>query len=371
MTGRPASLSRCRVVLVVASLCGGGAERVMVTLSQHLDRKRFETHMAVASAKGPLLGEVPPDVVVHDLKASRVRYCIPGLLRLIWQLRPAAILSTSVHVNVPLLAIRALLPRGTKIFVRENNTPSAEAGATGGLRWKKFLYHWFYGHANAVICQSEVMLDDLCEQFDVPRKKMVCIYNPVDGEQIRRLANDGPNPFIGSGPHLVAGGRLEHAKGFDILLEAMVEVRRSIPLAQLSILGAGVLDQDLRHQCARLGLNAAITFAGFRSNPFPYYANADLFVLSSRYEGLPNVMLEAMTLHTPVVATDCPGGVREIVEGWPNCRLAPPEDASALAEAILASLRSKRQLAEPPPDCCFSQTMLSYAVGAYENLLLS
>ena len=370
MTGNP-SKPRFRVLLVAASLGGGGAERVMVTLSRHLNRERFETHMAVANAEGPLLSDVPPDVVLHDLKASRVRFCIPSLLRLIWRLCPAAILSTSVHVNVPLLAIRPLFPRGTKIFVRENSTPSAEADAMGSLRRKKLLYHWFYGRANAVICQSEVMLDDLNEQFELPREKMVRIYNPVDCERIRSLAADRPNPFTRPGPHLVASGRLEHAKGFDILLDAMVEVRRSIPLVQLSILGSGGLDQDLRNQCARLRLNATISFVGFRSNPFPYYSNADLFVLSSRYEGLPNAMLEAMALNTPVVATDCPGGVREIVKGWPNCRLARPEDAASLAEAILTSLRNKRQLAEATLDCCFNQTILPYAVGAYENLLLS
>lgn len=370
MTRTPSN-ARCRVLLVVASLCGGGAERVMVTLSQHLNRERFETHMAVASAQGPLLSDVPPDVVLHDFRANRVRYCIPGLLRLIWDLRPTAILSTSGHVNVPLLAIRALLPRGTKIFVRENSTPSAEVHAMGSLRQKKLLYRWLYGRANAVICQSDAMLDDLGEEFAVPRKKMIRIYNPVDCEQIRRLAKHGPNPFTHSGPHLVASGRLEHAKGFDVLLDAIVEVRRNIPSVQLSILGTGGLERDLRDQCTRLGLNETISFVGFRSNPFPFYSNADLFVLSSRYEGLPNVMLEAMALKTPVVATDCPGGVREIVKGWPNCRLARPEDAASLAEEIIVSLRTVHQFVEGAPDCCFNQTMLPYAVSAYENLLLS
>jgi len=96
-----------------------------------------------------------------------------------------------------------------------------------------------------------------------------------------------------------------------------------------------------------------------------------LFVLSSRYEGLPNVMLEAMALNTPVVATDCPGGIREIVKGWPNCRLARAEDPVSLAEAMVASLQQKRQLNESPQGRCFDQTLLSYAVGAYENLILS
>lgn len=371
MTADTSQRSRCTVLFVAASLESGGAERVMVTLLQHLGRERFEPHIAVASARGPLLNELPPDVVLHDLKASRVRFCLPELLRVIWRVRPCAILSTAGHVNVPLLAIRPLLPRGTKIFVRENSTASAEAIATGDVRRRKLLYRCFYRNANAVICQSDAMLNDLCEQFHVPRKNMVRIYNPVDGERIRSIATNAPNPFIGQGPHLVASGRLEHAKGFDLLIEAMSGVRKSFPHAQLTVVGSGSLESDLRNQCARLGLTATVTFAGFHSNPYPYYANADLFVLSSRYEGLPNVMLEAMALNTPLVATDCPGGVREIVKGWPNCRLVRAGDPSALVDGIVASLRNGRNLAEESvADCLFNQTALPFALGAYESLLL-
>jgi glycosyltransferase involved in cell wall biosynthesis len=342
----------------------------MVTLLQHLGRNRFEPHIAVASARGALLSELPPDVVLHDLKASRVRFCLPALLRLIWRLRPKAILSTSGHVNVPLLAMRPLLPRDTNLFVRENSTASVEAAASGDVRRRKLLYRCFYHNADAVICQSEVMLDDLCGQFHVPRKKMIRIYNPVDGERIRSAALNEANPFYGLGPHLVASGRLEHAKGFDLLIEAMLEVRKQFPNVQLAIVGAGSLEKELRSQCARLGLSETITFAGFHSNPYPFYANANLFVLSSRYEGLPNVMLEAMALNTPVVATDCPGGVREIVKGWPNCRLAGVGNSAALVDAIVASLRDGPQHTEALPSCCFNETALPFAMNAYETLLL-
>lgn len=360
-----------RVLLVSASLRGGGAERVMVTLSRHLNRRRFDTHMAVVNAQGPLLQEIPDDVVFHDLQHIRVRFCIPDLLRLIWRLRPAGILTTSVHLNFPLLAVRKLLPRGTKVFVRENSIPTAEATEMGGIRERAFLYPRLYTHANTVICQSDAIMDDLQHQFKVPREKMTRIYNPVDLARIRNMATVTPNPFHGDGPHLVASGRLERVKGFDLLLDAMVEVRQSFPGVHLWLLGTGSLGSALCEQCERSGLTANVSFIGFESNPFPYYLNADLFVLPSRYEGLPNAMLEAMALDAPVVATDCPGGVREILKGWPNSRLAQPEDAASLANTILASLQSNRPPAQSATGCAFDQTKLSYAVGAYENLLLT
>ena len=362
---------RVPVLLVLASLEGGGAERVMVTIAQHLDRKRFEPHMAVVNATGPLLNDVPLDVELHDLKARRARYIVPALLRLIWQVRPVAVLSTASHINVPVLAMRRLLPHATKVFVRENSTPSAEVAAIGGLWLKRLLYRQFYRKADAVICQSEVMLNDLCDRFDVPRKTARRIYNPVDIDRIRSLADAGANPFSSPGPHLVASGRLEHVKGFDLLLEAMVYVREAFPRAQLTVLGTGSLEQELRDRSARLNLTHAVSFVGFFHNPFPYYLNADLFVLSSRYEGLPNVMLEAMALETPVVATDCPGGIREIAEGWPNCRLALPQSVSSLAAAVIASLREGWRSVPLSPDCRFNQTSLPNAVRAYESLLLS
>jgi glycosyltransferase involved in cell wall biosynthesis len=199
---------------------------------------------------------------------------------------------------------------------------------------------------------------------------MVRIYNPVDSDRIRSIATNAANPFVDPGPHLVASGRLEHAKGFDLLIDAMLEVRKHIPQAKLTILGSGTLEKELRDQCAALGLTATVKFAGFHSNPYPYYLNADLFVLSSRYEGLPNVILEAMALNTQLVATDCPGGVREVVKGWPNCRLARAGDSASLADAIVASLRDGRQPAEAAPDSSYSQTALPFALRAYEGLLL-
>ncbi len=360
-----------RVLILLPSLGGGGSERVMITLLKHLDRRLFDLHLGVVNATGPLREQVPEDVTLHDLMTDRVRHSLLAMVRLVWTIRPQTILSTLGHLNLALLALRPLLPPDVRLCVRESTILSASFRTEKQSPIWARLHRWLYPTADTVICQSDVMLNDLYEQFQVPRRKMVRIYNPVDWDRIRDIANHGSNPFVGSGPHLVASGRLEHAKGFDLLIEAMWEVRQHFPQAQLTIVGSGTLEKELRDQCARLGLAATVKFAGFHSDPFSYYLNADLFVLSSRYEGLPNVMLEAMAIGTPLVATDCPGGVREIVKGWPNCRLARAGDSASMADAIVTSLRSGRQTAGATPDSSFNQTALPYALRAYENLLAS
>src|SRR5262249_54323180 len=134
----------------------------------------------------------------------------------------------------------------------------------------------------------------------------------------------------GEGPHVVAAGRLSPEKGFDILLAAMPAVRRRLPHTQLAILGDGPLLDDLTLQAQKLDVMDAVTFKGFQQNPWPFFCHADLLVLSSRYEGLPNVLLEALALGTPVVAADCPGGIREVQRFCPEIVLVPPDDPPAL-----------------------------------------
>ena len=172
--------------------------------------------------------------------------------------------------------------------------------------------------------------------------KMVVIYNPMDVERVRRLADAGENPFADPGPHLVAVGRLWKQKGFDVLLDSLALIRNSLA-AKLTIVGEGPLELELKAQSERLGLSGAVRFVGFQPNPYAYLKHADLFVLSSRYEGLPNVVLEALALGKPVVATDCPGGVREIIEGCRSGRLVPSDNPRLLAEAIVAALKSRNE----------------------------
>jgi len=336
---------RATILLVLPSLGGGGAERVMVTLASRLDRSRFAPHIAVLEKQGSYVDSLPPDVPLLDLAASRVRYAVRSLIRLIWKLRPAVVLSNISHLNLMLLASRPLWPRDARLWVRETVVVSAwmaaevqNPGIIGAC------YRRLYPRADGIVCQCDAMIDDLERHFGVPRAKMVRIYNPVETERVRALAEISRHVYSGRGPHLVASGRLIPMKGFDLLLQAMAHVMRAIPESELTILGQGPEEASLRALAAQIGLRERVHFVGFQSNPYPWMKHADLFVLSSRYEGLPNVMLEALTLGTPVVGMDCPGGVREILEPCPIGWVTPAGDVTRLAQTILETLGSGAKL---------------------------
>jgi glycosyltransferase involved in cell wall biosynthesis len=180
------------------------------------------------------------------------------------------------------------------------------------------------------------MVTDMETNFGLQRDKMVRIYNPVDVKKVRAEGARAANPFAGSGPHIVAAGRLSRQKGFDILLEAMPAVLAAVPSARLMVLGEGPLRQALEEQSRALQLNGSVSFPGFQRNPWAYVQHAVAFVLPSRYEGMPNAMMEALALGTPVVATNCPGAVAEIAAMTTEITMVPADDPRALAAAIIS-----------------------------------
>ena len=364
-------LESVRVLLVVPSLAGGGAERVIVTLLERLDRSRFEPHLALMRAHGPYLKEIPADVPVHDLAAWRVRTAIPALVRLTRRLRPQATLSTLAELNLAMCLARPFMPRRCRLLLSEQVSPSARLLAAtqhpGAWRW---LYRHLYPRADAIVCVSDEVLNDLAEQFGIPRRKLARIYNPVDVGRLSALAA-GPNPYIGDGPHLVAAGRLHRQKGFDLLLDAMPLVRARVPTAELTILGEGALEAELKSQRDRLGLTESVHFLGFQENPYPFMKHCNLFVLPSRYEGGASlVAMEALALGRPVVAADCPGGVRELLAKCPLARFVPIENTPALAAAIIEALEcGGGPSAAPDVESCLDPFRAERVVRQYEAIL--
>jgi len=330
-----------QVLFLIPTLTGGGAEHVILTLLRHLDRSKFRLALAVVDTREAVfLDDVPKDVEFIDLGCSRVRYALPKIIRLIWQRRPEVVFSTLGHLNLGLAILRPLLPDGVRYVARETSVVSEIIRDNSWSRLWRWAYRRFYDRFDTVVCQSHYMRDDLVTSFALPAEMTVVIHNPVEVERIRRLAAEPLATGLeqtdregGEVPiHLTAAGRLSHEKGFDLLIEALALCGN--PRLRLTILGEGPLRNDLERLARDQGVAQQVRFAGFQKNPFPFFAQADAFVLSSRFEGFPNVVLEALACGTPVIATPAPGGVREILDGVAGCVVAASVTAEGLAKAI-------------------------------------
>ncbi|HEY2393629.1 MAG TPA: glycosyltransferase [Candidatus Angelobacter sp.] len=343
--------ARKRVLFLIPAFVGGvgGSERVIATILRHLDHARFECHLALVQAGNAYLDDIPEEVTVHRLRVSRMRYCLPGIVRLARKIKPQTILSTVPYLNAMSILARPFFHDDVRLLVREAATPSAFlAKDTKHPRLWAFLYRHLYPYAGKVICLSDSMQRDFLENFLLPPEKLIRIYNPVDVEMVERLARSGASPYSTPGPNLVVAGRLRKEKGVDLLLDAMHTVIQKIPSAHLTILGEGQDEAQLKEQAHRLGLGHNVDFLGFVQNPWLYIANADLFILPSRAEGLPNSLLEALALGTPVVASDCVDTMRELQSIDPRIVLFPMEDPAVMSDAIVSALSTWKRNGSHP-----------------------
>ena len=295
------------------------------------------------------------------------------MLRLVWRLKPDVILSGMAHLNFLVLLLRPLFPRQARVVVRQNSTASAALEFGGLPGYTRALYKLLYRRADRVICQTAAMAADLVEGLEIPQSRLVVLPNPVDVDAIRSQA-DGDrleNPdakWSGPGPHLLAVGRLSREKGFDLLLQALAQVRATFPDADLVVAGPGPEDAALKAQSLALGLQSAVHFAGFIDEPAAYFAGASAYVLSSRHEGMPNALLEAAAAGLPIVALPSSQGVVDLLleqRGvWLGCEIS----AAALAESLLQALKALRN-GERFSHEFVEQFRLERSIAAYEALI--
>lgn len=320
---------------VIPSLRGGGSERVATVILRGLNRNKYRPLLVVMNgADGVYNDQLPPDVDFLDLKTARVRHALPKIIKLIHEYKPDVVLSGLSHLNIALAIFRFCLPRASKMVARETNILSKRiANGRARLFWT-LLYRQFYKNFDCIICQSRDMKEDLATNFNIPANKLCLIPNPVDRNFIvKKLKGKRPPKSLINGKiNLIAVGRLEKQKGFDVLINALGILNNK--RINLFFLGKGSEEINLRQKVVELNLSAQVQFVGFRNNPFLWMKFADALILPSRYEGMPNVVLEALACTLPVIASPALGGIKEILEDIHECSIAADMSAEALAEAI-------------------------------------
>lgn len=335
--------NQSRVSLFVNYVGGGGVERVMFNLASGLVERGQNVDFVVGRAWGPHVKKVPSTVRVVDLNASGVLATTLALKKYLHKNKPAALLSAQHYANEIAIWAKHLSGESTRLVVSEHNTNS-QAIRHISSNTRKFLIpiflKFFYPWADGVVAVSQGVSQDLTDNIGLSPDKVHTIYNPVITPELfekAKISLDHPWFLPGEPPVILGVGKLEIQKDFPTLIRAFAQVRQVQP-ARLMILGWGEDQSKLESLVKELGLEEDVSIPGYIDNPYPYIAHAKVFALSSAWEGLPTVLIEAMALGTPVVSTDCPSGPREILEQGKYGYLSPVGDPNALAQSILTVL---------------------------------
>lgn len=373
-----------KVLFFLPTLEAGGAERVCLHYINNI--KGYQPLLLLQYRRGALLKELADGIVPISLLEDvyKMVSVLPPFSLFLQAYRLAKIarqngctiaVSFITLPNIIALFAKTFFSRRLRVVINAHDITSRILEHSKLKRYERVLLRWLvrllYPRADMIVAVAEGIKRDLTENFGLPAEKIVVIYNPIDVQSVRlRAAEPVEHPwFEGSGsPLLVAVGRLVKLKGFDFLLRALAQLPSQ---TRLVIIGEGEERAILENLIAELGLTDRVALLGFQENPWKYMACADLFVLSSLTEGLPNVIGEAMALGLPIIATNCSPGVREYLEDGQSGLLVPPGDPQALAQGIMRLLSDEQlrlQLVERGRQRV-AQFELHTIVSSYETLL--
>lgn len=357
-------LSR-HVAIYLPSLRGGGAERVMVTIANGLASRGHRVDLVLACADGPYLSEVSPAVKLVALNRARTIKSLLPLARYLRRAQPDAMLAALNHANIVAIIAHGLAGSKSRLVISERN--SLRSLGTGRLfRW---LMRRLYPKADAIIAVTKAGVQELTEELGLDPAKVLFIPNPVDTEHLQKIASARPDhPWLtpGQPPVILAVGRLEPQKDYLTLLSALARLREQQPV-RLVILGEGSQRAFLEQKIAAAGLDDDVLLAGFQPNPFGWMGACAAYVMSSRYEGFPNSLVQAMACGARVISTDCPTGPFEILEGGKWGRLVPVGNADALARALQEVLADAES---PASGARLASFRLDRIIQAYEKILV-
>ena len=356
-------MRRIRVVFSIGAMHGGGSERQMLLLLRHLDRQQFEPLLYLVYKSGPLLNQVPSDVPVvsFDTRVTASRIYFPGLMHS-RRVRDYARFLQEVNADVSydrtfLMTLisaagaqKAGLPNVSTIVT---DPETGFAPVAGRFQWfKRRILHRLYNNSAQVLAVSDGAREAAIRFYGIRPDRIATLQNGVDVDWIQQQATQAIQDVWWTGKkqvttasrvfRIVTAGRLNQQKGFHLLIDAIADVRQEFQEIEfrLAILGDGPHRNNLEKQIAALSLNETIHLIGFQANAIAWYRSADVFVLPSLVEGMPNVLLEAMACGTPVISSNCRSGPAEILDGGHYGNLVPAGSVNELRCAIAAMLRN-------------------------------
>jgi glycosyltransferase involved in cell wall biosynthesis len=350
------------VIFILPDLETGGAERIVTTIANHLSRDLFEPKILLLRKQGGYLNFLKSDVEIIDIDTERIRHSLKPILKEIYRRKPDIVFSGFGEVNAYLSLFVKLFPK-VKFIARETNVVSEHVTK----KEIKFFYN-FYNNYQQIIAQSDDMMHDLVNNFKVNRSKIIKINNPVDFEFINQklIISRKPESFKYNYKNVVAIGNLSARKGFDNLLKVFSRLKNEKIL--LHILGDGK-DREILHQMKDfLGLKNVV-FHGRQENPYEFLKYADLFILSSRYEGFPNVLLEAGACGTYSLANNCPGGITEIIQHEINGEISNINNHEDFSQKIMHILHQSYDQ-DAIKNCIKSRFSKEIILDNYEKVLL-
>lgn len=335
-------LKKPSISIVLPSLCGGGAERLAIYLANDWAARGFSVEFLLLNEAGELLGLVSPAIRVTGLNSSRIKHAILPLRLHLKQSQPDVLWVGMWPLTSAAVVAWLLAGRIGKIFLTDHIHLSISCVRELHLSplWLKALMTVTYPLATGVTAVSKGVANDMVRLSGILQGRIKVIYNPAaTGASSKPGLPTERQQLWGDGFdfHILTVGSFKIQKNHALLLRAFSKMPRTIN-AKLTILGEGDLRPDLEMQVAELGLQDRVGLPGFFTDPYPWFRSADLFVLSSDWEGFANVIVEAMECGVPVVSTDCPSGPAEILENGRYGRLVPVGNADALSCAMIASL---------------------------------
>jgi len=338
--------NKLKVSLLVANMNGGGAEKSMLNLAKGLHKRGINTDLVLCEAEGEYMSQAPDYLNIIDLKRSRVLYAIQAIADYLKKNKPDVLISTLNRVNIAAVIARKISRVKTKIILREASTLGDERNSNLSL-WEGIINtaaRIVYSAGDEFVAQSYGSADDLINYTGINQEKVHVIYNPVVDDDIYTEAEKkSGNAWVDEGyDYIISAGRITPSKDFTTLILAFNELINNCNMRLIIIGKQNEKDEydKLSNVIDNLGLKAIVSLPGFVQNPFPYYKHAKLLVSSSKLEGLPGTLIQAMACGCPVVSTDCPSGPSEILGKGKYGLLSPVGDYSQLAENMIKTLNN-------------------------------